>query len=354
MHPILSNRRTLALYLAVWLFIGLLIEIPFIFQYKSQWETFLLSDIPLNIFFAFICLSSYYLCRIFPIKTTQWYNLLSMFLVAACIAAGIELAAGYGWVKVIDSLQIAPSIAPIYEQWIAGIYSLLVLIFLLNASMHYVIIGFERSNESERQTFELKLLAQDAELRALRAQIDPHFLFNSLNSISALTTSDPAKARTMVILLAEFFRNSLDLGTKNRISLTEELSLIDKFLTIEQVRFGSRLQVRQDIGQKTLECRIPPLLLQPLIENAVRHGISQLIEGGTITLRIRLHNDRLNITIENPFDPDYVPKKGTGLGVKNVRSRIQTLYGNEGRIDIENKNNIFTVEFSFPVKDSDT
>jgi LytS/YehU family sensor histidine kinase len=220
--------------------------------------------------------------------------------------------------------------------------------------MHYVIIGFERSNESERQTFELKLLAQDAELRALRAQIDPHFLFNSLNSISALTTSNPAKARTMVILLAEFFRDSLDLGTKYRISLTEELSLIDKFLTIEQVRFGSRLQVKKDIEKKTLQCRIPPLLLQPLIENAVRHGISQLIEGGTITLRTQLDKDRLNITIENPFDPDYISKKGTGLGVKNVRSRIQTLYGNEGRIDIEKKDNIFTVEFSFPVKDSDT
>jgi LytS/YehU family sensor histidine kinase len=91
--------------------------------------------------------------------------------------------------------------------------------------------------------------------------------------------------------------------------------------------------------------------LQPLIENAVRHGISQLLEGGTIALRTRLHNDRLNITVENLFDPDYVPKNGTGLGIKNVRSRIQTLYGNEGRIDIEKNNNIFTVEFSFPVKD---
>ncbi|MGD0590469.1 MAG: histidine kinase [Bacteroidota bacterium] len=354
MHPILSNRRTLSLYLAVWLFVGLLIEIPFIYSYRSQWGAFLLSDIPLNLFFAFICLSSYYLCRIFPIKTTQWYNLLSMFFAAACIAAGIELFIGYGWVKAVDSMQIAPSIASMYEQWIAGIYSLLVLIFLLIAAMHYVILASEQSREAEHQTFELKLLAHDAELRALRAQIDPHFLFNSLNSISALTTSDPAKARTMVILLAEFFRNSLDLGTKNRISLTEELSLIDKFLTIEQVRFGSRLQVQQDIEQKTLECRIPPLLLQPLIENAVRHGISQLLEGGTITLRTQLHNGKLNITIENPFDPDYVPKKGTGLGVKNVRSRIQTLYGNEGRIDIEKKDNIFTVEFSFPVQDSDT
>ena len=354
MHPILSNRRTLSLYLAIWLFVGLLIDIPFIYSYRSQWGAFLLSDIPLYIFYAFICLSSYYLCRIFPIKTTKWYNLLSMFIVAACMAAGIALVVGYAWVKVIDSFNIAPSIASLYDQWIAGTYSVLVLIFILIATMHYVIIAFEQSKEAERQTLELKLLAQDAELRALRAQINPHFLFNSLNSISALTTSDPAKARTMVILLAEFFRDSLDLGTKHRISLTEELSLIDKFLTIEQVRFGSRLQVQQDIEQKTLGCRIPPLLLQPLIENAVRHGISQLLEGGTITLRAQLHNDRLNITVKNPFDPDYVPKKGTGLGVRNVRSRIQTLYGNEGRIDIEKKDNIFTVEFSFPVKDSDT
>ncbi len=218
MHPILSNRRTLVLYLAIWLSIGLLIEIPFIFSYKNQWSAFMLSDIPLNIFFAFICLNSYYLCRVFPVKTTQWYNLLSMFIVAACIAAGIELLVGYGWAHLIDALKIASPIAPLYEPWIAGIFSTLVLIFLLIASMHYVIIGFERSNESERQTFELKLLAQDAELRALRAQIDPHFLFNSLNSISALTTNDPAKARTMTLMLADFFRKSLDLGSRGQHS----------------------------------------------------------------------------------------------------------------------------------------
>ena len=191
MHPILSNRRTLALYLAVWLFVGLLIEIPFIFSYKSQWGAILLSDLPLILFFAFICLSSYYLCRIFPIKTTQWYNLLSMFVAAACIAAGIELFIGYGWVQLIDSIQFAPPISPLYEFWIAGIYGVLILVFLLVAAMHYVLIAYEQSNKTERQTFELKLLAQDAELRALRAQIEPHFLFNSLNSISALTTSDP-------------------------------------------------------------------------------------------------------------------------------------------------------------------
>lgn len=350
MHPILANRRTLFLYLTIWLFVSLLIEIPFIYAYKAQWGAFLLADIPLDLFFAFICLSSYYLCRIFPIRTTIWYNLLSLFVIVACLAGGITLAVGYGWVHLVDSLQLTASIAPLYEPWIAGIYSLLVLIFLLIAATHYVIITFEQSRETELQTFELKVLAQDAELRALRAQIEPHFLFNSLNSISALTTANPERARTMVILLADFFRNSLDLGAKNRIPLSDELSLIEKFLTIEQVRFGSRLKVAQDIDKQTLECKIAPLLLQPLIENAVRHGISQLVEGGTIALKTKLNNHKLVISVENPFDPDYVAKKGTGLGIKNVRSRIETIYGNDGRIDVEKNDSVFKVELSFPIK----
>jgi two-component system sensor histidine kinase AlgZ len=350
MHPILFNRRMLALYLVVWLSVGLLIEIPFIFSYKSQWAAFLLSDLPLNIFFAFICLSSYYLCKVFPIKTTHWYNLISLFVLAACIAAGIELIIGYGWVQLIDSLKFAPSISSLYEPWIAGIFSTLVLIFLLVASMHYVIIGFERSNESERQTFELRLLAQDAELRALRAQIDPHFLFNSLNSISALTTNDPDKARTMTLMLADFFRKSLELGSRNHIPLNDELALISEFLTIEQVRFGSRLKVEQDIKEECQKVMVPPLILQPLVENAVRHGIAHLVEGGTIQLHCERRGDRIVIQIQNPIDLDRPRRKGSGLGLKNVRSRLNTLYDNEARVDVEETNEYFQIKLSFPIR----
>jgi two-component system, LytTR family, sensor histidine kinase AlgZ len=350
MHPILFNRRILVLYLTVWLVIGLLIEIPFIFSFKSQWTAFLLSDVPLNIFFAFICLSSYYVCRIFPIKTTRWYNLVTMFFIAACIATGLELILGYGWVHLIDSLKIAPSISPMYEPWIAGICSTLVLIFLLIASMHYVIIGFEQSNDSERQTFELKLLAQDAELRALRAQIDPHFLFNSLNSISALTTSDPAKARTMTLMLADFFRRSLELGSRSHIPLGDEIALISEFLTIEQVRFGTRLNIEEDIKNECRNVMVPPLILQPLVENAVRHGIAHLIEGGTLRLRCEGRGDRLVIQIQNPIDRDRPRSKGNGLGLKNVRSRLKTLYDNEAQVDVEETNEYYLIKLTIPIR----
>jgi len=347
-HPILSNRRTLILYLAVWLIIGMLMEIPYVYQYKNQWAVYLLSDIPLIIFFAFICLSSYYICRIFPVKTTQWYNLVSMFIVAACIAAGVELAIGYGWVQLVDSLKIAPIIAPVYEPWIAGIYSWLVLIFLLIAATHYVIISFEQSRETELQTFELKVLAQDAELRALRAQIDPHFLFNSLNSISALTSIDSTKARTMTLLLADFFRKSLEFGAKKHISLENELSLVSDFLTIEQVRFGSRLKVEQDIKEECKKAFVPPLILQPLVENAVRHGIAHLVEGGTVRIQCEGRGGKLHLQVHNPVDADRPKRKGTGVGVRNVRSRLETLYGNEARVDVEETNEYFQIELSFP------
>jgi signal transduction histidine kinase len=350
MHPILSNRRMLTLYLAIWLSVGLLIELPFIFTYKNLSAVLLLSDIPLYIFFAFICLSSYYLCRAFPVKTTKWYNLLSLFVVAAAIAAGIELIMGYGWVQLIDSFKLGPPIGSLYEPWIAGISSILVLIFLLVASMHYVIIASERSNESERQTYELRLLAQDAELRALRAQIDPHFLFNSLNSISSLTTNDPEKARTMTLMLADFFRKSLELGSHNHISLKDELALITEFLTIEQVRFGARLKVEMDIKEDCQKVMVPPLILQPLVENAVRHGIAHLVEGGTIQFHCERRGDRIVIQIQNPIDLDRPRRKGSGLGLKNVRARLNTLYGYEARVDVEETNEYFQINLTVPIR----
>lgn len=349
MHPILSNRRTLILYLAIWLFVGLLVETPFLVSWSSRWATILICDIPLYFLYAFICLSSYYLCRAFPLQSTKWYNLIFLFLIAAGIAAGAATLIGMGWVRFVDTLQLGSPVITLYEPWVAGIYSILILIFLLIASMHYVIIAFEQSSETERQAFELKLLAQDAELRALRAQIDPHFLFNSLNSISALTANDPNKARTMTLMLANFFRKSLELGAQNHISLNDELMLISDFLSIEQVRFGARLKVEQDIKEECRKAPVPPLILLPLVENAVRHGITHLVDGGTIRIHSEGHGDRLTIQIENPVDPDRLQRKGTGLGLKNVRSRLNTLFGNEARVDVEESNEYFQVKLAFPI-----
>src|SRR5262249_38132087 len=148
----------------------------------------------------------------------------------------------------------------------------------------YVLLAFEAAREAERREARQSLLAREAQLRALKSQGQPHFLFNCLNSISALASSDPARARGMCVPLAAFPPHSLAVGEKASIPVVEEMSLAKNYLEVERIRFGRKLSVEEEIDPSGKDCHVPPLLLQPLVENAVVHGISTLDEGGAVRL----------------------------------------------------------------------
>ena len=148
------------------------------------------------------------------------------------------------------------------------------LLYLLSVALHYVLLSMESSKEAETREQEALTLARESELKALKAQINPHFLFNSLNSISALATVDGQRARDMCIKLSDFLRTTLKLGEKQRITLADELALAKAYLEVEQVRFGARLRVEIDADADCDQCVVPSLVLQPLVENAVKHGIA--------------------------------------------------------------------------------
>jgi two-component system, LytTR family, sensor histidine kinase AlgZ len=192
------------------------------------------------------------------------------------------------------------------------------------------------------------VLATEAELRALRSQITPHFLFNSLNSINALTSSDPPGARRMCLLLSDFLRGTLQVSSHERIPLAQELLLIDQFLAIEQVRFGERLLVERAIDDDAFRRLLPPLLLQPLVENAVTHGISNMLEGGTVRITARGEGNRLIVAIENPRDPEARRRAGAGMGLANVRRRLEAAYGRDATVNVEAAPDRFRVELSLP------
>jgi LytS/YehU family sensor histidine kinase len=223
-----------------------------------------------------------------------------------------------------------------------------IVLYLLAAAVYYLIITFETSREAERRTLQARLHANEAELRALRAQIDPHFLFNSLNSISALIAQKPESAREMCITLSDFFRKSVQYGEKDVITLEEELSLTKHFLSIEQIRFGKRLSFAHNVDETALPCLLPPLILQPLIENCINHGIKHLLDGGTINVRVSRTPKTLKISVENPFDPEMPASRGSGIGLENVKRRLRTLYGNDVSIDVNKNENLFRVELILP------
>src|SRR5437870_5640660 len=161
------------------------------------------------------------------------------------------------------------------------------LLYLVSVGLHYAALAAEASRQAERRAAEARTLVREAELLSLRIQLNPHFLFNSLHSIAALTTLDGARAREMCMRLAEFLRSSLGLGGRETVPLGEELALARSYLEVEQVRFGERLRVDEDIEPACEGCAIPALLLQPLMENAVKHGIAGMVQGGVIRLAVR-------------------------------------------------------------------
>ena len=350
MNPILSDRRKLALYLLAWLIIGILLAALLVLMEEIQWVPAFLLTLPMAVLYAFICLSSWYLCRTFPLQKTDLYKLSFIYLFSGSFESSLWVLLGQGWLWLIQQSLLFPALdnLAIDNRLFFGTG---LALYLLVISLLYLIIALEETRKAEERSFQLRLFAQEAELRALRAQIDPHFLFNSLNSISALTTKNPEAARNMTVMLAEFFRKSLKLGTQETITLQEEIDLAAGFLQIEQVRFGERLSVEKQFDATALTCLVPPLILQPLIENAVNHGIKHLVEGGTIKLYINRTGPRLSISIENPCDPDRSRVTTSGLGLENVRKRLQVFFGTDARLDFTEQHGQFRIELFLPAKE---
>jgi len=351
MHPILSDRRRLALYLLGWLPIGLLLTAGL--SERASWPAAAALFLPLSFVFAFMSLNAGYLCRVFPIdaRTSVWRTVFVQ-VVAAAMVSAIWVAIGGGWVGTLYFIAPDLQAGVVFSQHRLLLFVVGALLFWLASILHYLLIAFEASQQAERRAIELSLLTRDAELKALRAQIDPHFLFNSLHSISALTTVDAAAARRMCLLLAEFLRDTLRLGSHHRISLADELALADRFLEIERVRLGSRLQVTRETDPQAIVCLVPPLLIQPLVENAVVHGVSQLIEGGTIRIAASRGGPTLTIRIENPCDPDRPRRTRSGLGLELLKKRVVTQFGLDGAVLVEENAGCFRVEVRIPAEEA--
>jgi LytS/YehU family sensor histidine kinase len=223
-----------------------------------------------------------------------------------------------------------------------------IVLYAQSIAAHYFLLAFEAAREAERRVLESQVTAREAELRALRAQLNPHFLFNSLNSISALTGPDPEAARRMCQLLGDFLRLSLALGARERVEFAEELALAERYLSIEQARFGPRLEFEKQVEPGAERCLVPPLLIQPLVENAVKHGAADRVEGGTVKIEARRRGRALEIAVENPRDPEAPPRRGHGLGLENVRQRLNALDPRGTRVDVFAEAERFRVVLTLP------
>jgi hypothetical protein len=386
MHPLLSHPRRLALYLAAWLPFA----VPFcVLLYQGgarEWAAVIAVGIACAWAAAAVCLGAYYSCWSAPLATTALWRVVGLQAFAAVLSTLVWAILAVALLTAFESTIGPPGVARHVLATMPLLADVTFAAFLLSAALHYLWTSHTISIAARRRALELDVVAREAELKALRAQIDPHFLFNSLHSISALTTVDPPAARRMCVGLGDFLRSTLKLGQRAFIPLGDELGLIDAYLGIEQVRFGGRLTVEREIDDRARECVVPPLVLHPIVENAITHGIAHLVDGGQLTLRVdrvdRLRipapgarpdggdavivageappaaglarNDPgswsqyVRIAIANSCDPDRPRNQGTGVGVANVRRRLETTYGHEASLAIREGDEVYEAEIILP------
>jgi sensor histidine kinase YesM len=304
--------------------------------------------IPPMMFMLVISLSTWYLCKIRPIGGKR---LVMTFVIHFFSAAIINLI----WLFLMFLYSVLLDKTTKSEVWEFRFVEALPLwasvgitIYFLATMFHYLVIALENARQAEREVLEERLLASQAELRALKSSIHPHFLFNSLAALSAIITRKPKEAAEISKKLSAFFQYSLRHGKNEIVSLGEEVKHIESYLAIEQMRLGKRLKIKLHVEKGLKDCRILSLVLLPLVENSIKHGISESVEGGTLAIDISDVNGKIRIEITNPYDPISKARVGEGLGLRTLRERLRMQYGNRASVHDSGDGKIYTVIIDLP------
>ena len=267
------------------------------------------------------------------------------FLVLGLIALSIVVSDGSEFAM----LSISDGPFLYFEKFhpLRSVLSALVILFI------FTITWFQTSKrstaEDDQRLASTEKMARDAELANLRQQLQPHFLFNSLNSINALIGSQPERARMMVQQLSDFLRGTIKKDDSQVIELNEELRQLRLYLEIEKVRFGHRLSANVENDNASLSAKLPPLLLQPVVENAIKFGLYDTVGETIINIKAKMESNLLIIEVENPFDPTTAsPRQGTGFGLSSLQRRLYLLYGRNDLLTANQVENVFITQLKIP------
>lgn len=231
----------------------------------------------------------------------------------------------------------------LYLRW-----AIMALAEVMITLLAIVVSKLEQQQATQRRELHIMELSKEAELTQLRQQLQPHFLFNSLNSINALVVSSPQKAREMVLLLSDFLRGTIRKDHLTWISLREELDYLNMYLEIEKVRFGHRLRIDFKVEPEVSSFSLPQLLIQPLLENAIKHGLYGVTGEVTVILKAWKNQNYLVLSIENPYDPETVSQGGLGFGLSSVERRLYLLFGRNDLLNKKALDTTFIVELKIP------
>jgi len=345
-NPILNNQRSFYSYLAIWTVVIICHALMLWLTEQLVFATALVDAFVSNLLFAAIGLGLWF--PAFFGKTDNEKFISSIFNHLAALLVTISLWLGISYFLLMSVFNNNAAYITFLQKsmpWRAGIG---VLIFEVIILVYYLFIFYQNYKDKLVKESELKALVKESELNSLKSQINPHFLFNSLNSISSLTMIQPGKAQEMIIKLSDFLRYSISNKDEKLTPLSEEISNINRYLDIEKIRFGKRLSIQQQVEPSCLQLKLPGMILQPLVENAVKYGVYETLEESVLQITCTCNVSALSISISNEYDPDYSYKKGEGIGLRNIRSRLHIMYGRDDLLFIRKDLRTFEVKVMFP------
>jgi sensor histidine kinase YesM len=345
-NPLLERIKHIYIYLIVWVVIAIIQALLIIVATDLPYYITIVDSLVFNILYALLAIIIW-----FPVRYSNPEGKMSFRIALTYLTVGVVIVTGWLYLGYIILKFMLVDQEAYFEflndSFIARLATGILYYGVTLLIYHLFIYGKELEAKKLTET-NLNLLVKESELNVLRSQLNPHFLFNSLNSISSLTISDPETARDMIIKLSEFLRYALRHGEREKTKLAEELKNIELYLQIEKIRFGDKLVFEKDISSDCEEGLIPNMILQPLFENAVKHGVYESTKPITIKMICKGSSSGMQIEINNNFDPSQVSRKGAGIGLKNVRNRLRLIYGRDDLIKFGKSDGVFHVGLIIP------
>lgn len=345
-HPFFKNFRLLALYFSVWILVTGIHASFLFFLYQIPLFLSVIDGLVFNLLFSFFGLSIWFIVAFSQHNKSPIINGIITHATSIVFLLLIWISLGDFIVTLFSegSTEYQAFLSSSFPwRIISGLFFYTILVMI-----YYTINYYNKLKEQSLRESRLNEIIRNTELSLLKSQINPHFLFNSLNSISSLTITNPSHAQEMIIKLSDFLRYSISQGAENLVSLKEEIENVKRYLEIEQVRFGSKLEQKFNLSEQCYNFVIPAMILQPLYENAVKHGVYESTEKVTIETLCSFENNSLKIEIFNNFDPDAASRKGTGLGLKNISERLRLMYHSDSLLKTIQEKDRFGVILQIP------
>lgn len=345
-HPLFSSKTIFGIYILAWVMLVGIQTLAFFQLFDVSWFYAVMDSLLFGSIYFLIGIGVWYFTRYARFEKSQFLSLILEHLASAFVLVSLWVFGGTYALSVIFSSS--PDYTELIWGAIAWRYGNGFLFYIILIIVYYLHANYIRQQERNERENKLRSTLQNTEIDLLRSKLNPHFLFNSLNSLNALIQTDTEKASVMLIQLSDFLRFSIEKDKQEEIELKEEFENMERYMSIEQVRFGNRLKFIKKIQEDALTLKLPAMLLQPLLENAIKYGLGSKLDDVEVKIEAKESNTNLILKIENVYDQSASVSKGSGHGIDNVRKRLDMIYKKAGDFSIKKTDKRFTVKLIIP------